>query len=105
MMRLVAVLVALVFDGRPYKMKNQLVSKKIIPDATYRKIQEQIIATVLPVMYDAASEASPAPVTSATRWPPRSSSKGGYAPLVLSRPTFGSPRETRGAPLDPVARR
>jgi DNA uptake protein ComE-like DNA-binding protein len=33
-----------IIDGRPYKGKNQLVSKKIIPQGTYDKISGQIIA-------------------------------------------------------------
>ncbi len=33
-----------IIDGRPYKGKNQLVQKKIIPQATYDKISDKIVA-------------------------------------------------------------
>ena len=34
-----------IVDGRPYARKDQLVSKNIIPQATYDKIKDQIVAT------------------------------------------------------------
>ena len=34
-----------IIAGRPYARKDQLVSKNILPDATYKKIEAQIIAS------------------------------------------------------------
>ena len=33
-----------IVDGRPYKGKDELVQKKVVPKATYDKIKDQIVA-------------------------------------------------------------
>jgi competence protein ComEA len=34
-----------IIAGRPYARKDQLLSKNILPDATYKKIEAQVVAT------------------------------------------------------------
>jgi hypothetical protein len=55
-----------IVDGRPYKGKDELVTKKVVTESTYNKIKNQIVAKQPGGTTAAAPSATPAPPTASS---------------------------------------